>query len=153
MIEISFYSHPNSSKVMATKFVTWHDSCAVLACAKFFCHLVTSDWITARRNFHQIWIVSKLLLVKQAPNNRQQQYYMHISWDVLQFHYQHSGIYIPSRLAHHILMQYSSIASTCSNPVTYGTEITPIPDARHIVHMHCPGQYVHMLNPTPVGCA
>ena len=52
-----------------------------------------------------------------------------------------------------ILMQYSAIASTCSNPVAYGTEITLIPDAHHIVHMHCPGQYVCMLNPTSVGCA
>ena len=37
---------------------------------QFSCNLVTSDWITAMRSFHQIWIVSKIPLEKQAPDNR-----------------------------------------------------------------------------------
>ena len=32
---ISFCSHPSCGKVMAMKIYTWHDSCAVMSCAKF----------------------------------------------------------------------------------------------------------------------
>ena len=37
-------------------------------CAKSCCNLVASNWITARRSFHQIWIASKESLVKWAPD-------------------------------------------------------------------------------------
>ena len=33
-MEISFHSHLDANTVIATKFCTWHDSCAVMACAK-----------------------------------------------------------------------------------------------------------------------
>ena len=32
--EISFSSHPSCNEAVAMKFCTWHDSCAVMACAK-----------------------------------------------------------------------------------------------------------------------
>ena len=63
----SFHSHLDSNKVIATKFCTWHDSCAVVACAKICGNLPVSNGITARRDFHQIWITSKKSLVKRAP--------------------------------------------------------------------------------------
>ena len=66
-MEISFHSHLNSNTVIATKFCTWHDSCAVVACAKICCDLMASNGITARRNFHRIWIAGKKSLVKRAP--------------------------------------------------------------------------------------
>ena len=66
VMDTSFYSHPNSNKVIAIKFCTCHDSCAVVPCAKFCCDLVTSDWITERRSFHRIWIVSKIPFVVQT---------------------------------------------------------------------------------------
>ena len=34
VMEISFCSHPTSNGVIATQFCTWHDSCAVVACAR-----------------------------------------------------------------------------------------------------------------------
>ena len=34
-LEISFCSRPSYSEVIAIKFCTWHDSCAVVPCAKF----------------------------------------------------------------------------------------------------------------------
>ena len=34
-MDILFCSHPSCSEVIAIKFCTWHDSCAVMACAKF----------------------------------------------------------------------------------------------------------------------
>ena len=66
-MEISFHSHLDSNTVIATKFCTWHDSCAVVACAKICCDLMASNGITARRIFHRIWIAGKKSLVKRAP--------------------------------------------------------------------------------------
>ena len=65
-MEISFCSHPNTDKVIATIFGTWHDSWAVVACAKFCCEMVISNWIRAKWNFHRIWIVMEKSLVKWA---------------------------------------------------------------------------------------
>ena len=65
-MEISFWFHSNSNQVIATKFCAWRDRCAVVACAKICCDLVDSCCMTARWNFHQIWNVSKKLLVKWA---------------------------------------------------------------------------------------
>ena len=65
-MEITFRSHLDSNKVIATKFCTWHDSCAVVACAKVCCDLMASNGITARRSFHRIWITGKKPLVKRA---------------------------------------------------------------------------------------
>ena len=66
-MEISFCSHPNTNQVIATIFGTWHDSWAVVACAKFCCDMVISNWIRAKWNFHRIWIVMEKSLVKWAP--------------------------------------------------------------------------------------
>ena len=66
-MEISFHSHLDSNIVIATKFCTWHDSCAVVACAKICCDLMASNRVMARRIFHRIWIAGKKTLVKRAP--------------------------------------------------------------------------------------
>ena len=68
-MEISFCSHPNTNKVITTIFGTWHDSWAVVACAKFCCDMVISNWIRAKWNFHRIWIVMEKSLVKWAPGH------------------------------------------------------------------------------------
>ena len=62
-MEISLHSHLNSNPVIATNFCTWRDICAAVACAKNCCDLIASNGITARRNFHRIWIAGKKLLV------------------------------------------------------------------------------------------
>ena len=66
-MEISFCYHPNNNIVIATIFGTWHDSWAVVACAKFCCDVIISNWIRVKWNFHHIWIVMEKLLVKWAP--------------------------------------------------------------------------------------
>ena len=66
-MEISFHSHLDPNTVIATKFFTWHDSCAVVVCANICCDLIASSGITARRSFHRIWIAGKKTLVKRAP--------------------------------------------------------------------------------------
>ena len=66
-MEISFCSHPNNDIVIATIFGTWHDSWAVMACAKFCRDMITSNWIKAKWNFHRIWIVMEKSLVKWVP--------------------------------------------------------------------------------------
>ena len=58
-MEISFHPHLDSNIVIATNFCTWHDSCAVVACANFCCDLMASNRITARQSFHRIWIAGK----------------------------------------------------------------------------------------------
>ena len=67
-MEISFHFHLQSNRVIAIKFCTWHDSCAVVACAKIYRDLMASNGITARRSFHRIWIAGKKSLVKRAPS-------------------------------------------------------------------------------------
>ena len=47
-MEISFHSHLDANTVIATKFCTCHDSCAVVTCAKICCDLMVSDGIMAR---------------------------------------------------------------------------------------------------------
>ena len=66
-MEILFHSHLDSNTVIATTLCTWHDSCAVVACANICCDLITSSGITARRSVHRIWIADKKTLVKRAP--------------------------------------------------------------------------------------
>ena len=68
-MEISFHSHFDSNTVIATKFCTWHDSCAVVACAKNCCDLMASNGVMTRRNFHRIWVAGKKTLVKRAPGS------------------------------------------------------------------------------------
>ena len=58
-MEILFHSHLDSNTVIATKFCTWHDSCAVMACAKICCDLMSGNGITARPSFYRIWIAGK----------------------------------------------------------------------------------------------
>ena len=69
-MEISFHSHLDSNTLIATKFCTWHDNCAVVACATICCDLVASNGITARWSFHRIWIAGKKSLVKRAPERQ-----------------------------------------------------------------------------------
>ena len=53
--------------MIATKFCTWHYSCAVVACAKICCDLMANNGITA--SFHRIWIAGKeKSSVKRAPD-------------------------------------------------------------------------------------
>ena len=66
-MEISFHSHLDSNSMIATKFCTWHDSYAVVACAKICCDLMASNGVMARRSFHRISIAGKKTLVKRAP--------------------------------------------------------------------------------------
>ena len=69
LMEISFYFHPNTNEVIPLKFCTWHNSCAVVACAKFCYDINISNWVTAKLNFHQIWIVMENFLVKWDPGS------------------------------------------------------------------------------------
>ena len=66
-MEISFHFHLDSNTVIATKLCTWHDSCAVVACAKICCDLMASSRVMARRCFHRIWFAGKKPLVKRDP--------------------------------------------------------------------------------------
>ena len=58
-MEILCFSHLDSNRIIATKFCACHDSCAVVACAKICRNLMAGNGITARQNFHRIWIEGK----------------------------------------------------------------------------------------------
>ena len=64
---ISFCSDPYCNDVIALKLCTCHDSCAVVACAKF-CSDVTPPFngVTGKLIFQRIWIRMEKLLVKWA---------------------------------------------------------------------------------------
>ena len=47
----SHCSHSNSNEAIATKFCAWHDSCAVVACEKVCCDMMTRNGIIAKLNF------------------------------------------------------------------------------------------------------
>ena len=66
-MESSFHSHLDFNTVITTNFCTWHDRCAVVACAKICCALMASKGITTRRNFHRNWIAGKKSLAKRPP--------------------------------------------------------------------------------------
>ena len=66
-MEHSFCSHPNCNEMIATKICTWHSSCVAMACAKFCCDIIAGNWITAKWNFHRIWIMMENSLVKWVP--------------------------------------------------------------------------------------
>ena len=67
----NFHSHLDSNTAIATKFSTWHNSCAVVAWAKICCNLIASNGIMARRSFHRIWIAGKKTLVKWPPGQHE----------------------------------------------------------------------------------
>ena len=56
-MQISFHSHLDSNTVIATKFCTWHDSCAVVACAKICCDLMPGR----QRSYHKAKFPSNLI--------------------------------------------------------------------------------------------
>ena len=62
-----FCCYQNSIDVIATKFCTCHDSCAVVTCAKICGNLIPSNWITSIWIFHKIWIVIKKIFSEMSP--------------------------------------------------------------------------------------
>ena len=67
-MEISLHPHLASNAVIATKFCTCHDSCVAMICAKMCCDVMSNNGITARRDFHRIWIVDKKSSMKRTPD-------------------------------------------------------------------------------------
>ena len=58
LMEISFCSHPSCSNVIAMKFCTWHNSYAVVACAKFhsdFIYMIPYHGVTLKRKSFMEW--------------------------------------------------------------------------------------------------
>ena len=66
-MEISFSSNSTTDDHIATTFGTWHDSPAVVPCAKYCSDHFISIWMRAKWNFHHIWNVMEKMLVKWAP--------------------------------------------------------------------------------------
>ena len=66
-MEISFHSHPSCCPVNAMKFCTWHDSCAIVACAKFYSNKIPYKGVTLKTILNQIGSTMEKLFVKWAP--------------------------------------------------------------------------------------
>ena len=58
-LEISSCAHAIFSETITTKFCIWHDSCAVVPCAKFCSDMIPCNDVTSKPNFHRIWIALK----------------------------------------------------------------------------------------------
>ena len=63
----SFCSYPSCCEVPAIKFFTWHDSCAIMACARFYSDMILHNGVTLKTVFHRIWISMEKSFVKWAP--------------------------------------------------------------------------------------
>ena len=50
-MKISFCSYSCCSEVITMKFCTWHDSCAVVACAKFYSDMIPYNGVTLKPIF------------------------------------------------------------------------------------------------------
>ena len=61
------FTHLYCNALTASKFCTWHNSCAIVACAKICCDLMARNGITTRLISHLIWIAAKKSLVKRSP--------------------------------------------------------------------------------------
>ena len=66
-VEISFSSYPSYSEMIAMKFCTWHNSCAVMASTTFHSITIPYDGLTLIVIFYRIWSQIGKLLVKWAP--------------------------------------------------------------------------------------
>ena len=67
-MEILFHSHLDSNKVIAIKFCTWDDSCAVVACAKICCNLRASNGITTFAKFQSNLNCEQKIVSETGPS-------------------------------------------------------------------------------------
>ena len=67
---ISLCSHSSCHEMIATKFYTCHDGCAVMACEKFYSDIVPQHGVTLKPIFHRIWISRENSLVKWCSGPR-----------------------------------------------------------------------------------
>ena len=65
-MEISFCSPPHCSELITMEFCTWHDSCPVVPCAKFWSNTIPYNGVTPSPIFHKIWITMEKTFVKWA---------------------------------------------------------------------------------------
>ena len=65
--ENSFCPHLSCNDVIAMKFCTWHDSCAVVPCAKFCSDMTSYNGVILKPICHRIWITMEKSFMKWAP--------------------------------------------------------------------------------------
>ena len=66
-MEISFCFHWSCSAVIAMKFCTWLNSCAVMTCAKVCSDMLPCNGVTLKPIFHRISITMEKSFMKWAP--------------------------------------------------------------------------------------
>ena len=64
--QTSFCSHLRYTTLVAIKFCTWHDSCAVVACAKCS-DMIPYNGVTLKQICHRIWIRMDKILHEMGP--------------------------------------------------------------------------------------
>ena len=85
-MEVFFHFPLNSYSVIATKFCTWHDSRAVVACAKFVAIFWPTTEVSKQGEFSiEFEMRANKSLVKRAPGTRYN--FMHWSEDVAAIFY------------------------------------------------------------------
>ena len=68
LLENSFYSHANYSKVFTAKFCTSHTSKTPVTCAKIYRGLLDWNGTLLKKTFHKTWILREMSLVKLTPS-------------------------------------------------------------------------------------
>ena len=74
-----FFHHNSNSMKISWKCCTWHDSCAVVACAKFCSDMVYYNWVKLKPIFNQIWITMGNLSWN-GPQIELGNYYITTNW-------------------------------------------------------------------------
>ena len=65
---ISFCQHPSCSGVIAMKFCTWHDSWAVVPCAKFCSNMILCNKVWQKNKFPWNLNYSEMILGEMGPS-------------------------------------------------------------------------------------
>ena len=60
---------PSYREVITMKFCIWHDSCAVVTCAKFYSDMALYNRFSLRLIFHQIWNTMEKSFAKWEPGS------------------------------------------------------------------------------------
>ena len=85
--ENSSCTYAKCNAVIARKFCTWHDSCTVVACAKFCSDMNPCNGVTLKPSFHRIWITMEnrswngpLITNKHSEDNKGQMFSLKFMW-------------------------------------------------------------------------
>ena len=105
-MEILFSSHPRCSEEITMKFCTLHDSCTVVACAKFWSDMIPCNGVIQKLIFHLTWITMEKLFMKWALDPLSCWHYGY--WNIPGEKGQYHGCWCPGTFRHQVISSHST---------------------------------------------